>query len=444
MTSKGTLADVADSLTRALDTVRSTESEARIGWAWMLAEYRQSSERAFHDFDGALTITDAGIPALEAAMTALLGDQQVKLKWRDEDVWTTVLSLLAAAHHNKSIDLEAALRQIRNPPPVRQVAALANVTWDEPPRTLGNVAIAHICTSAEASSLASTLDIGSEKAAALVRHLEQLLDQIGEHVLATATSARQGELAHDDFKRTVKDLLGLTVLLSPNLDANGIFSMRGSTNKPGLRGTTLDRTALGRVLTGNSSGELSAQILTITGWSAGTSLRWYSAEPLPLARLLDAELSPVIQGILETQDAIAQRLRVASRWYARAFWSDEEEDAALAASVALDSLLTGKEALPGAVSKNRFAMLERDVSARAARFERYEEVYRVRSTIAHGGDATRRLKAMGGVRSMLADVRWVANQILALREMSQPASDAAFKDLWEAMQWGTLPWSLSS
>ncbi len=75
-------------------------------------------------------------------MSALLSAQRVRAVWRDEDLWTTVLSLLAAASADSSLDLEVTVRKLLKPPAVRIAAALANVTWATEPATLGELVIA--------------------------------------------------------------------------------------------------------------------------------------------------------------------------------------------------------------------------------------------------------------------------------------------------------------
>ncbi len=436
--------DIAGELASARAAVRETNADPRIGWAWMRSDYRASPTRAFRGATGPLTVDDAGMPALEAAMDGLLGDQRVLAKWREEDLWDVVLSLLAASRSDERLDLAAAVRLIVKPKAVRHVAALANVTWEAGSATLGGVTLAHLRSDSDAATLAGELDLDARAREAFSAHARRLFDEFGDHVLATATSPRQGELAHTDFTRAVEDMFGLTLMLSKRLEEHGIFSLRGATNRPGIRGTTLDHKALSDLLADKGAGELRARILRITGWGAASSIEWSSVDPLPLDRLLDSELRPVIGDLLDAQDSIAQRLRLAARWYARAFWAIAEDDAALAVSVALDAMLTGKDALPGAVSKSRFAFLERDVRERNVRFERYESVYQVRSAITHGGDASRRLAEIGGARSMLADARWVAEGLLDLRQMSKPMNDAAFRELWAAMQWGALPWITGS
>lgn len=434
--------NIAAELETAVAAVHATNADPRIGWAWMRPEYRASSARAFRGASGALTVADAGMPALEAAATGLMKDRRVRANWCEEDVWNIVLSLLAAAAESDgSVDMASAVLRIVKPTAVRVVAALANVTWEGDPATLGGLTLSRLRTEDDAVALAVSLHLDRGAADALVLHARQLLSAIGDYVVATRTTPRQGELAHADFKRAVEDAIGLTLMLSTRLDEHGVVSLRGATNRPGIRGITLDRRALGELLADQGAGELGARILKITGYGAHNSLRWHSADPLPLDALLDPELRPVIEDLLDAQDAIAQRLRVAARWYARAFWADAEDDSALAVSVALDSMLTGKDALPGAVSKSRFAFLERDVSNRTARFERYEAVYQVRSAIAHGGDASRRLADIGGARSLLVDARWVAKALLDLRQVHKPGNDAAFRELWAALQWGTVSWS---
>lgn len=433
--------DVAAELASVLLAVCGSTANPLIGWAWSQADYRASPTRAFFGKGGALTVADHGMPALERAMGALLADQRARASWQEEDLWTTVLSLLAAASTDSSLDLDAAVRRLLKPPAVRIAAALANVTWEAEPASLGVLMIAGLQTQEDAASVASRLGLDARHREAFLAHSRQLLAAFGSFVVATATSKRQGNLAFEDFNVMLEDVFGLVLLFSDRLDEHGVYSLRGATNRPGVRGISLDRNALGDLLAETGAAELAARVLTISGWNVGNSFHWLSAGPVPLDRLLDTDLLPLVVDLLTAEDAIAQRLRVAARWYARAFWADAEEDAALAVSVALDSLLTGRDAVPGAVSKGRFALLERDPAARATRFQRYEEVYKVRCAVAHGGDAAHSLARIGGARSMLEDARWTARQLIALRRISTAKDDAAFRDLWAAVQWGTLQWT---
>jgi len=432
---------IAAHLAEARDSIMPSEDPPRIGWAWMMEEYRVSSERAFRGPNGSLTVGDGGIAALETAISELLRDQNTRTLWREEDIWTTVLSLLGAAALNNQLDLLSAVRKIRRPEAVRSVAAIANVSWASAPQTFGNFSIAALDKPEQARDLAAFLKVDGLGLEAIAEHSVQLHRAFGPHVLATSTSPRQGEFAHSDFARELDDLIGLTLLFAPNLNDFNVLSRRGSTNRPGMRGLALDRGALAQLLSDKGSGELAASVLSIAGWGGQTGIRWYSASPMPLDQLLAGEAGAIVGDLLRATDAIAQRLRVAARWYARSFWSDADDDAALALSVALDSLLTGKDAVPGAVSKGRFALLERDPAHRAERFRRYDEVYQVRNAIAHGGDGTRRLEAIGGANSMLEDARWVAEKLLELRRVSKPLTDKAFRELWDGVQWGTVEWA---
>lgn len=436
--------DVATLLERVKSGIRETSSDPRIGWAWLEVGYRASRVRAFLGKRGPLTVEDQTLPVLEGAMDRLLRDQRVRAVWRDEDMWTIVLSLLSAAHEDDSIDLEAAVRKLVKPSPVRISVALANVTWTAGPMTLGGMTLASIQSPEDAALVAKQVGLEGSRSLSFVDHAQQLLREFGSYVAATAASPRQGGLAHEDFTRKLEDLIGLVLLFSDRLSDHNVYSLRGASNRPGVRGLALDRKALGELLAEKGAGELAARALNITGWGAGNSFQWQSADPMPLDRLLGADLRALIDDLLVGEDAIAQRMRVAARWYARAFWAEADDDSALAVSVALDSLLTGKQAVPGAVSKGRFALLERDPTARAARFERYEEVYKVRSAIAHGGEATRSLSRVGGARGILEDARWAAGQLLALRRISEPKDEDAFRELWNALQWGTLRWTEAS
>lgn len=425
----------------AKDAVRKSEADPRVGWAWSDPVYRASSGRAFQGPSGALTIEDDGLTALEEVVSKLLRDQRARTRWREGDLWAAVLSLLVSMQMNDALDLKSAVKDLVNPAKAQTIAALANVTWGAEPAMLGSLTIAHLQGERDAESLASLLNLDTEEYGTFVSHSKKLLEDLGPHAVAINSSARQGELGYEDLECALDDLIGLTLMLSENLDEHGLYSLRGATNRPGVRGITLDRKVLGDLLEDSRPGEFAAQVLTVNGWDTNGSLRWYSPDPMPLDRILDVRLSSVVGDFMSADDAIARRIRVSGRWYARAFWASSEEDAALAVGVALDSLLTGNDALPGAVSKSRFALLERDVALRADRFERYEQVYRVRSTVAHGGDAARQLAKIGGARSMLSDAQWAATQLIELRKVSAPKGDAAFRELWGAVQWGSLPWT---
>lgn len=432
--------DLIDLLRIATSAVSASTSSPHSQHFWSDPAYRASANRAFQGRSGAMTIEDKGMAALESGMDSLLRDQRVTTKWSKPDLWGLVLALLDAASQ-ETVDLDAAVKRIRNPKPTLHLAALANVTWSAPPATFGTLTIADLRSPSDIGALATVLDLEERPRDAFVAHAQTLLDQIGGYVVASVKSPKQGELAYADLERTIDDLFGLALLLSNDLADHGVFPLRGPTNKPGLRGIALDRAALEDLLRETGSAELAAHVLELSDWGANSQYRWHSADPMPLNLILDAGSHTKIRDLLNADDPIAQRVKVAARWYARAFWANAEDDSALAVSIALDSMLTGRDALPGAVSKSRYAFLERNVHARPVKLDRYEAVYSVRSAIAHGGDATRRLTELGGATSLLQDARWVAEQLLDLRAMSKPGNDKEFRDLWAAIQWGTLAWA---
>jgi hypothetical protein len=440
--------DQKESIVAALELARvavhSTEADPRIGWAWVNPSYRASPSRAFTGPDGSMTVADAGIAPLTDAVEKILRMPGVREVWRDEDVWTVVLQLLAYVAVSPQADLDSAVDRILKPQPVRVVAALANVTWHSAPKTIGGITLARLTSEKDAKHLAATLQLDAPSTNALVHHTEQLTREFGSYVVATAASNRQECLAYDDFERSLEDLIGLTLMYSGRLEDHGIYSGRGATNRPGVRGLALDRGALGTLLTEKGAGELGARVLSISGFGYRNGFHWFSADPMPIDELLEGDEHRLIAELLQADDALAQRLRVAARWYARAFWASSEDDAALAVCVALDSLLTGKDAAPGAVSKGRFALLERNPSRREERFRRYDQVYGVRNAIAHGGGASKALAELGGSRSLLGDARWAAAQLADLRSVVLPKSDAELRDAWNGVQWATIPWALDS
>jgi hypothetical protein len=167
--------DVAEHLKTALAAVRTSTEAPLIGWAWVEPSYRASSERAFLGEDASLTIADEGMPAMESAMRALLRDQRVTRHWRDEDLWTTVLSLLAAASAGRVPDLAEAIERIVKPRPVRIAAALANVAWTTGPVVLGSLTLARVQDESDARELAASLELAKLAEPGFISHSQQLL-----------------------------------------------------------------------------------------------------------------------------------------------------------------------------------------------------------------------------------------------------------------------------
>jgi hypothetical protein len=136
---------------------------------------------------------------------------------------------------------------------------------------------------------------------------------------------------------------------------------------------------------------------------------------------------------------VTDRIKVAARWYSEALWAAQEDDAALALGVALDSLVGSRAGLPSREMKERFAFLESDTALRARRSARYQELFSVRSSVAHGGSSSR-LETPGYIKAMAADVTWTAHRLLRLYQAFKPDTEKALEQVFDGFRWGTLEW----
>jgi hypothetical protein len=168
-------------------------------------------------------------------------------------------------------------------------------------------------------------------------------------------------------------------------------------------------------------------------------MHWFSAEPLPLGTLLDQDyLRKAVQSCLK-DDPISARMRVAARWFAEAHYTLAEDDAALALGIAMDSMLTGKNSLPGSAMADRVAALSDNPTERPRLVEEYLELYQVRSSVAHGGRSSKLNDSefMGRFRSM---VGWIAWRPLALRDKFQISSEKEVDILYNELRWAVRSW----
>jgi len=253
-------------------------------------------------------------------------------------------------------------------------------------------------------------------------------------------SLGQMRIADRQAERQLRNLVDLTVLLERDLKAHEIYR-RGDTNRPGIRGLTIDRGAIDRGLTEVARLELAAFPLTINSHGQRQqSVRWFSAEPLPLGDLLDQEyLRDTVRSCLQ-QDPISNRVRVAARWFAEAHYNLAEDDTALALGVAMDALLSGQRAMPGSAMADRFALLAEDPRQRRKLVRSYLDFYSMRSSVAHGGRSSK-LDRDDFVERYRDAVHWAAWRSLALRDKFTPTTEKDVDSLFDDLRWGARSWS---
>ena len=158
----------------------------------------------------------------------------------------------------------------------------------------------------------------------------------------------QRNRAFSQCEALLRTLCDLTVLLDTAKDEHSLYSMRGTWNRPGIRGLQLDRGAVERAFRGaKDSVELAAAPLIIDELGVDSPYLWFSSDPLPLDILLaSTAMRSAITRTLLAREGIAPRLRVAARWFAEAFWSTDHDDSALALGVAVDALIGSRSGLP--------------------------------------------------------------------------------------------------
>jgi hypothetical protein len=230
--------------------------------------------------------------------------------------------------------------------------------------------------------------------------------------------------------------------LNPDPEQLEIFLVRGNRNRPGLRGLILDRGAIGAGLSGSPwSRELAAASLTASSFGVRQTVSWHHTEPIPLDRLLRPEDRSKQIGLLLSADTpLTRRFNIAARWYAEAYWAEEALDAVLALGIALDALIGDPSGLPLRATSERFALLEPNSQLRSERAKRYQEIFGVRSTVAHGSISSK-AESRVFLSDMASDVRWAAGRILAFRDAFSPASQDDMRRVFDELRWGTLNWN---
>jgi Apea-like HEPN len=248
--------------------------------------------------------------------------------------------------------------------------------------------------------------------------------------------------AEHQSRRRLQEFINLGLFLEPDPESLKIYLVRGNRNRPGLRGLVLDRGAVGAGLAGTPwTRELGAETLIASRFGIRPMGSWYSTEPIPLDRLLAPKHRRIqISSLLDVDTPLTRRFTIASRWYAEAYWAEETVDAVLALGIALDTLIGDPNGLPLRATSERFALLEPDSQLRSQRARRYQDIFSVRSAIAHGS-ISRRAESRQFLSDMASDVRWAARRILALRDRFSPTSQDDIRQVFDELRWGTLSWN---
>jgi len=254
----------------------------------------------------------------------------------------------------------------------------------------------------------------------------------------------QLERAISDAGETFEDLVSIALMGQQDLDELSLFSLRGDTHRPGLRGLVVDRQALTKLSerVPEISRETACQVLVDGVLGERATLHWYGEHSFPLERLLtDSGKRSTAERILLGSTSIHRRLRVAARWHAKAHWSVEPADAVLALGIAFDSMLSEENPSPGRVLSERYALLDPDPEGRRRRYQQFQsEYYPARSSVAHG--AKRESFNAEFVREMATQGRLTFQRILTVTKALGVSSEDEYRTMWEALRWkgpGALP-----
>ena len=89
--------------------------------------------------------------------------------------------------------------------------------------------------------------------------------------------------------------------------------------------------------------------------------------------------------------------------------------------------------------RERFALLDSTPAARAGRAARYDEIFGVRSAVAHGG-TSKRLDESSFIRGVEADVTWAAWRLLAVSSDFGDELARDLDELFDRLRYGVLRW----
>lgn len=421
-------------------------------YGWCVESYRRSGRAALPSPSGTVTIGPSGLDCYEESVRRLARESAIRERWDSEELWGLVATLVVAtaAANDPLSFVTRNVERLREAGPSLVVMPIANVTWASPPmQVAGGVfgALENDFLDAVASSANGRPNLSDAAAGDWVQL--QRNPQRGEAessatrdvVVAAWWTVAQARLATELATRWLEDICCLVLLLRRGGRGPQPWSLRGDHNRPGARGLAVERSTLQAVLGANPHGamDLAFQPLALSPtFGAHRPVHWYSADPVPLDELLLDAGQDRLTAALDSS-AVAKRLRVAARWYADGHWSRDADDAALALGVALDAIVGSRSALPGRVMAQRFALLDEVPSRRRGRVARYNEVFAVRSAVAHGGQPSR-LTEEGFVRSVADDVRCAADRLLEFGRLFPSSSEAELDSSFDALLLGTAVW----
>jgi hypothetical protein len=420
-------------------------------YGWAFDDYRHSGRAVLPGRNGPVTLEPAAIDSFETVVHRLQKEHPIRQRWDDAELWGVVAAAIVELSELQQPERAATelLRRLREADASLVVLVVANVTWQSAPveiagGVLGEHSQEFVDVVRTGSAGRESLD--SEGGRDWLASRLAADEESAPPVLAAYWTDGQRQLAIDNTERWLQAVVDLALLFEGDISGKDLWSLRGGHNRPGVRGTTMHRPAIEKLLAAHPDGHLdiaSEPYLATPTSGQVRSARWHSADPVPLdAVLRDEAVFAIVHEAATGEQALYRRLRVAARSAAEAHWAIDSSDASLALGVALDSLVGSRSGLPSRFMAQRFALLEDEPSKRRERVKRYNEVFAVRSAVAHGGESS---KATGAfVRGVAEDVRWAARRLVSLHRTFNTPTETDVDATFEALALGEPTWSLPS
>lgn len=438
------LVGISDNLVLAALTRRTASQEAW-NYGWCLRDYRWSAEAAItHSTSANVRLSANGVQSIETAMQSLLHLPSVRELYDPKEVWGLVASIVGSLPLTDDPDVLRArvderLFTLTVPPDSCVIVPIANLDPGAAVIEVGSLFVGRfgddwrnlLKLRARGSKL---LSCGDE-----CWWASQPTDGAGDDLVLMSYFGRsQLGRAFREAEETFENLIALALALEPDLDGTGLYSLRGDSHRPGIRGLAVDRQGLQRAPKAlpTLNRELGSDVVIDDILGPRVTHHWYGEKPFPLHQLLSGDRIDEVRRLLVGQTSVHHRVRVAARWHAKAYWSHASEDAVLALGIAFDSLLSESTPSPGRVLAERFAFLSPSVEERPLRYKLFiGEYYSARSSIAHG----RKKGTIDAkfVRRMATDVRYIFRKLASLAKAEGLESEDALAKMFEKIKWGT-------
>jgi hypothetical protein len=331
-------------------------------YGWFLPEYRASASAALVGASGPVTIGPEGRPAFEEAVDLLARESRVRERWDSQELWGIVAALVvrAAESGEAAATITTGVRELRSADAMLILMALANVVPPETPLIVADCVFGR----GDDAFRRVVNAVSNGRCTAMPETLERVVGAYAttrdELAVCGTWSAGQSAFGVERAESHIRGILDVALLLEPAPETLGLHSLRGPTNRPGIRGIALHRPAVEAALGANSaSSELVAKIAVVTRAGVADHVHWHSADPVPLETLIPDDARRVrIERCVLDDSSISRRIRLAARWYAEAHWESASVDALLALGIAIDALIGTRSGLPGRAMRERFALLE--------------------------------------------------------------------------------------